>query len=121
MATLLSARVQHHEKRRPSSFLQKSESELKSSLASLTDEKHFPEIYATEVQVLPPKDLICSPPEQADDGDFPDGGLRAWLVVVGVCMHAARPRSPAAQQKANLYFFWSFSWLRRCATSSQRE
>lgn len=28
--------------------------------------------------------LVTVAPEQAEDDDFPDGGLRAWLVVFGV-------------------------------------
>lgn len=75
------------------SFVQ--ESGHKPSLISTAVRKPWSEKDISKAQVLPPKDLTCNPSEQTDDGDFPDGGLRAWLIVVGV--RIAHIRKPGSQ------------------------
>jgi hypothetical protein len=94
--------VRQHARDAQMSFVHESEPEPKNSLTSTADEKNFSEKDTSEAQVLPPKDLVCTPPEQVDDGDFPDGGLRAWLIVVGVRLQHVF-RRPGAQLTPMFY------------------
>lgn len=75
--------VRQQARERPTSFWQESEPGHRSSLACTEDEKHFSEKDMGEAQVLPT--VVSDRPGQVDDDDFPDGGLRAYLVLVGVC------------------------------------
>ncbi|KAF5323716.1 hypothetical protein D9619_012953 [Psilocybe cf. subviscida] len=83
MTTTQHDSIRQHARDRQMPSVHGSEPEPKSSLTSTADEKHFSEKDTSEAQVLPPKDIVCTPPEQDHDGDFPDGGTRAWLIVVG--------------------------------------